>query len=1123
MYGKICTSFFAIIFILFISTSLYPAIELIQEDNGEVAGHYVYDDWEECCLLKPEAPCILKSVKVYLSGGEACKDTLWIAQDPTDGNQPPTIWVMHYAAYRKIIFDYTEEGWYEFDVSDSEIKVGGHTRIAILHHCGSKRPGMVYDTKPNSGSKYKDISNYITDVYKPNPNFMNIAGTLMYAAKGHYLCRLMVEYLGDKDNRPTPSMLDVTTDAGLVKKDGTPLKNPMSSVADWNNDGYDDIATAGQFMQNNGDGTFTDVSSTIGISGSYTVWGDIDNDGFIDCYVNGGGLKDDIYYNDGDGTFTKGENTELQMDHPTVTPLLFDFDNDGDLDIFLACGRRTIDGSEVYYPDQLFKNNGNRTFENITKTAGISAGEQPAMDCWGASVCDFNRDGWIDICVNTYRLARDLLYKNNGDGTFSEIGRISGVAGMPTSHPSYFGHGMGSDWGDYDNDGDYDVIIGNLGHPDSRGYVSNPSLVLRNNGNETEKFTNVTQESRMLFFEMNGGILFADLNNDSYLDIVHALYSYYKKEAGTVAENHTRFYLNAGPEKDFRMIEKTWEWGADIHGAWVPLRSDYDNDGDVDIYVCSSNDNNKLFENRIENCGNWSTIRLVGDIESGINSLGYGAEVVITIGDKEYIRGLPGSISNGRTSQSTNAIHFGLGENSKIDKITVLWHNQANDITEIENPPVNMQLKIGKEGLLDIPNKAILSLDKSILDFGIIDAGKYKEETITISNIGSKEMNIAKIVTVDKDGLNGFKILNDPLPTAIPVDGNVTLKIGFSPQIKADYKSNLIIETDAANASLGYPAIIGKGYEPSGEIVYEGENIDFGTVLIDESKSIDIELTNTGEANLEISDVTFPSSFNGCFKSADNFAPIIIEPGKTGLVNINFSPTEEKSYTGNITIHSNAFTEPKFKLFIMGMGEAKKSYISSNLDEVVFPETLFGETSEKELIITNSGNKDLIISAINFRLDKDSAYHIKDIEFPFVITPESSETITITFTPIKENVKKMMRIYSDAFDKPILNIKMIGIGKDPAIVIENDNITSAMVIPNPINDNARLQINISDKLIKEIKLSVIDINGKIIKTIDTEIIMEGEYSINLDLKDIASGTYYISDVINGIYIPIIVK
>ncbi|OYT15600.1 MAG: hypothetical protein B7C24_12190 [Bacteroidetes bacterium 4572_77] len=1108
---------------MFSSISLYSGIEIYQVDNGEIAGYSTTDDWEEACLLKPEAPCMLHSVKIYLKGGEACKDTIWIAQDPTDGNQPPTIWVMHYAAYSRRIFDYTGEGWYEFVVSDAEIKIGGHTRLAILHHCGKGRPGLAYDTEPNGSGGYKNISNYITDVYTPNPNFYNIAGTLMYAAKGHYLCRLMVEYLEDPDNKPSPTMLDVTTNAGLIKTaDSTPLKNPMGSVADWNNDGFDDIATAGQFMQNNGDGTFTNVSASIGVKGNYTVWGDIDNDGFIDCFVNGGGLNDLIFYNNGDGTFSKGTNTELQMDHPNVTPLLFDYNRDGYLDIFMACGRRTIAGSEVYFPDQLFKNNGDRTFENVTASAGIEAGEQPAMDCWGASVCDFNSDGWIDVYVNTYRLARDLLYKNNGDGTFSEIGKASGAAGMPTSDPNYFGHGMGSDWGDYDNDGDYDVIVGNLGHPDSRGLVSNPSLVLRNDGFDTEKFTNVTNDARMLFFEMNGGVLFADLNNDSYLDIVHALYSYHQKTSGDVAENHTRFYQNAGPDKDFRMIEKTWEWGADIHGAWVALRTDYDNDGDMDIYVCSGKDNNKLFENQLPESGNWSTIRLVGDIASGMNSLAYGAEVIVSIDDKNYVRSLPGSISNGRTSQSTNAIHFGIGDQSKIDRIMVLWNNQANDVTEIQNPPVNMILKIGKNGLLDMPNKSLISVDKSIIDFGVVNSGEYKEETITITNIGDVEMNISSISIIGTEG-DAFAILNETLPTTLAVDQGVGITIGFAPTEKFDYRATLKIESDAGNSTLGNIVIIGKGYEPSGEIAYFGEPIDFGNVLIGESKSIDIELSNIGEAVLEISHTTYPASFAGCFSTPDYLVPVTIAPGETEIIPLAFAPSEEKTYSGNITIHSDAFTEPEFDIFVTGIGEAKKSYIAVGSDEVVFPETNFGETSERDLLITNSGNKDLIISEINFQMDRDSAYKVKDIVYPFAIAPESEETITITFTPIKESVKKTMRIYSDATDFPTKNVKMVGVGVDPNIVIDNDNISEIVLAPNPVNEMAKLEITIADKLIQEIKLSIMDINGKCLKEIDTGILTAGQYSVDLDFGNISAGTYYISDVKNGIYIPIIIE
>lgn len=1114
--------------LFFIPSIVLSQLSLFQQDNGEIAGTSNINGYEEACLLAPPAPCYLNKVQVYLQGGQPCKDTLWIAQDPTDGNQPPTIWVMHYAAYAEMIFDYTGEGWYEFDVSSSEIQIGGYTRVAILHHCGENRPGMAYDSQAETGNTYQTIKNYVTDVYKPNPDFYNIAGTLMYRANGHYLCRLIVDYITTPENKPAPTMLDVTQKAGLIyETDNTPIRNPMASVADWNNDGFDDVASGGRFFLNNQDGTFTNVTSTIGISGSQTAWGDIDNDGNMDCFVNNGGLTDKIYWGNGDGTFTGIDNQVLQLDQPDVTPLLFDYNQDGLLDIYIAYGRRTIDGAEVYYQDHLFKNIDGRTFEDVTDVAGITAAENPDYDCWGATICDFNRDGLADIFVATYRLAPDFLYRNNGDGTFTEIGKASGAAGMKTNDPNYFGHGMGADWGDYDNDGDYDLIVGNLGHPDSRGLVSNPSLILENQGSETEKFINKTSDMRLLFFEMNGGIVFADLNNDSYLDIVHALYSYYTKADGSVAENHTRFYLNQGPEKDYAMKDMTWFWGSEIHGAWCPIRTDYDNDGDMDIYVCSSNDYSKFFENQLPDNGNWCEVRLYGEKESGMNSTGIGAEVILEAGGKTYIRGLFGTVSNGRTSQSTNMLHFGLGNQGKIDKITVNWNNQDKDNTTIENPPANWILKIGKNGLLDMPNQAMIAMDKANIEFGIIDVEQIKTETITIKNIGTDVLDITKIELIEQQAEKGvITLLNNPAPTSLAPDESLTLEVEFAPKIKAEYTATLLIENNAANKSIANIAIHGRGYAPSGEIASEDKFIDFETVLIDESKTIPLEIKNIGEADLTITEIIIPSEMALAFSVVGTELPLTITTGGTENISLKFKPIEEKVYQTQITIVSDAYLNPAFKININGAGEAKKAYITTNTQSIDFPGTLFGETSTQEILITNTGNKPLTISEFEFVMDKDNAYAIKDYEPPYIIEANNEREFTITFSPIKTLVNKSMKIHSDAYNEETISVALRGKGIDPNIVLDSpEQITSLSIsiAPNPARDKARLDITITQDLEKPIMLNIIDINGKSCKEIRTEFKMKGTYTLDLNIDTFATAMYYITEKTTGLYIPLVIE
>lgn len=1084
---------FLILCALGLNAEISSATEIIQNDNGNISGVYSTDGYEEACLMTADRPAILKKVEVYLKGGQAGTDTLWLFQDLTAGMQPPTTWAKSFAVYEELIFEYTGEGFYEFDVSASQIQVGGGNRIAIVHHCGGDRPGIAYDDNPENGTTYGTISNYITDVYTPNPDFYGIAGTLMYRAGGHYLCRLYVDYFPNTNPRPSPVMVDVTKSAGLTKSDGNYFGNPMGSVVDFNQDGYDDFVSAGLFFKNNGDGTFSDVSGEIGISGSYTVWGDIDNDGNIDCFVNGGGNNDKIYKGLGDGTFELVQDTVVPADRPTVSPLLFDYNRDGLLDIYIAYGRRTINGSEVFYQDRLLKNTGGFTFEDVSESAGISAAENPPRDCWGATVCDYNRDGYPDIFVATYRLAPDFLYRNNGDGTFTEVARETGALGIPTSAPQFFGHGMGADFGDYDNDGDYDLIVGNLCHPDSRAAASNPSLIMEHDS-ENGKFINRTDEMRLLVFEMNGGIMFADLNNDSYLDIVHPIYSYNNKNTDGIVPNQARFYLNSGPDENYRMKDMTWFFGAEIHGSWAPVRLDYDNDGDPDVILNSNQEHTKLFENRLPNLGNRTQIRLVGDRDSGINSMAYGAEVIVEAAGKEYIRSLAGTISHGRTSQSTNMLHFGLGETAKIDKITVKWNNQAEDITEIKNPPINMLLKIGKDGLLDMPDTGLLEADVSPIDFGTVNAGETADASVTFTNIGTAEVAIESVSLTES---TGFELIDNQYPEILLPDSSLKIQVRFAPVEKNLYTGTLLLESDAGNASVGKISLIGRGYAPSGEIECSPEMIDFEKIYVGDEKKMPILLANTGEADLTITGIEIPADMASSFSIDEEQFPQTIPVGKSLLsIEVTFSPKAEKNYIGNFIIESDAFENPEFEILVKGEGESRKAYISADVEELVFPKTAFGETSERNITISNSGSKELIISEFEFVFDKDSAYAVKDYNPPYSVPAGGESSFTITFSPIKTTVNRIMKIKSDATNIGELAIPIKGKGFDPSGIKEETD-KELDILPNPADEFIFI-----DKMPGS-KILIYDITGKIL--------IEAEES-QIDISELPNGVYFVRTV-----------
>jgi hypothetical protein len=692
-----------LLLLLFSAFSLH-AQTIIQRDNGKVAGYYIsQNSFEESVLLKPDGPCKVNKVQVYFGGSNAArKDTILIVGDPAEGAIPPTQYVWSYNTLATAIVDYNgTPGWYTIDLSALNIRSDGFDRICVQHtnEVGGPRFGIDDDgaSKPNSSFLYDPIK----------INTLNFPG-IYSLTQGDFMVRLEVTYDFPEGNSskqpPYPSLLDITKQAKLVASNGEPVKSARVSVADWNNDGFDDVAIGGNFFENQKDGTFKDVSNKITMSASATVWGDYNNDGWLDVYVvNGAG--DRIYRNNGNGTFTNiTDLTGFSNPMPTVTPIWLDYDRDGNLDIFIANGRTESAGSETYYPDQLWKNNGDGTFKNVTNESKIALGEPQPLDCWGATAADYNNDGFVDIFVATYRLAPDKLFKNNGDGTFTEVGAETGVRGNPTASPQYFGHGIGCDWGDYDNDGFLDLAVGNLGHPDWRGAVSNPSLVFKNNGGEN--FTEVHKDLGIKFFEMNSGVMWADLDLDGNLDLWHSQYAY-EPVSETSPQRLSRVYMNGGSENNYAFKDKTWELGAKIHGAWTQARLDFDNDGDIDILAASPHDGVRLFRNDMERKGNWIGFRLGAErVSYDSNKVRNIYDVVITLyeGKKTFQRKLLSGGSGSTATQHSNMIHFGLGDIEIIDSAVVSYKGKQRTF---RNLSVNSCLYLGEDttGLLKIGNQ----------------------------------------------------------------------------------------------------------------------------------------------------------------------------------------------------------------------------------------------------------------------------------------------------------------------------------------------------------------------------------------------------------------------------------
>lgn len=399
---------------------------------------------------------------------------------------------------------------------------------------------------------------------------------------------------------------------------GTNNSNHAQGVgwADYNNDGYWDlyIAGAGKLYRNIGDGTF---ASPINLSGSrQVIWGDYDNDGDMDLKITGR-----LYRNNGDGTFSGDIDGSIGITGPANEEgqAWIDYNNDGLLDLFIP------DGNNGNF---MFKNNGDGTFSSQGSNA---LGLTPSGNGDYLAVGDYNGDGYIDI---QYRINSNNtpLWKNNGNGTFTES---SSSAGISFTAGNSYKSGMA--FGDYDNDGDLDIYIGVYG---------SANKLFRNNGNGS--FTNVAGSANVTAGNAyTRGVAWGDYNNDGYLDIYvgnnNSANNLFRNNGnGTFTDVASSLGINDGSKS---------------HGITFV---DYDNDGDMDIYVGNDSQANKLYRNNLDN-NNYLKVKITGLGVGNSPKDGTGSRVELwnSTGDTRYaIREVNGS--EGFGSQSPNLIHFGL-------------------------------------------------------------------------------------------------------------------------------------------------------------------------------------------------------------------------------------------------------------------------------------------------------------------------------------------------------------------------------------------------------------------------------------------------------------------------------
>jgi hypothetical protein len=485
---------------------------------------------------------------------------------------------------------------------------------------------------------------------------------------------------------------------------------------DYDNDGWMDIylvnsgkcdfytpnpPLSNALYRNNRDGTFTDVTKKAGVSGGGfgqgVAVGDFDRDGFPDLYVTQYG-RSILFHNNGDGTFSDvTEKAGVAAPGWASSAVWFDYDNDGLLDLFVCqfaefskelnkpCGVHD-DGKRHYcipkvyqpMPSWLFRNNGDGTFTDVSKASGISSHLGKA---WGVVASDINNDGWMDLFVAN-DTAANFLFVNNGKGKFAETGAEAGVAyssnGLPRS-------GMGVDAADFDNDGWQDLFVANLDREDFAIY--------RNNHDGTFDDLAIPMGIAKATRAMSGwGLKFFDYDNDGNLDLFLA--------NGNPDDLITSLHGESTYDEPLLLFHNTGKSFANVSPQSGPIFSlpmssrglalgDFNNDCAVDVLISINNGAPLLLCNNAGTQNHWLGLNLKGKKS---NPDAIGARISYQAGDLKQTRFKVGGGSY--LSSHDPRVVLGLGKHEKLDTLEIKWPQPSGLVQRFTDLPINRYITI---------------------------------------------------------------------------------------------------------------------------------------------------------------------------------------------------------------------------------------------------------------------------------------------------------------------------------------------------------------------------------------------------------------------------------------------
>jgi hypothetical protein len=442
-----------------------------------------------------------------------------------------------------------------------------------------------------------------------------------------------------------------------------------------------------RLYRNRGDGTFEDVTSRARVGdtgyGMGVVVGDYDNDGYPDIYVSNYG-RNVLYHNEGDGTFSDvTDRAGVGGDGCSVGAAWQDYDNDGLLDLYVGNYVEFDPDYDLYYapdgypgplaypgqPDVLYRNLGDGRFEDVTERSGVFRADGRAM---GVGAADYDADGYIDIFVANDVMPNYLFHNVNGQ-RFEEVALPLGVAFGRTGEAT---SSMAVDFADFDGDGLIDMYVSDMAY----------STLFRNEGRAFRDVTYPAGVASPAGQFVGWSASFFDYDNDGDLDLfqVNGEIDHLYGQEDQLFEN-----LGGGEFRDVS-LERGRYFQEELVGRGGAF-GDYDNDGDVDVFIVNLNGRAALLRNEGGNLRNWLELELVG---ASSNRDAIGARVTLISGGRTQVA--QRKSATGYLSQSDHRLHFGLGDAETVERIEIAW--PSGTLQVLENVASRQVLRIVEPG-----------------------------------------------------------------------------------------------------------------------------------------------------------------------------------------------------------------------------------------------------------------------------------------------------------------------------------------------------------------------------------------------------------------------------------------